>query len=109
VAGVGNIYANDALHLSKLHPARPANSLSRLESGALLAALQKVIHLGIEKQGATIHSFRHIDGFAGSYQDVVRTYGKDGEPCPNCATPIERTKIGGRGTFFCPQCQPKIF
>ncbi len=109
IAGVGNIYANDALHLAKIHPARPANSLSKRESGVLLAALQNVIQLGIERQGATIHSFRHIDGFAGSYQEIVRTYGKDGEPCSNCGTPIERTKIGGRGTFFCPQCQPSIF
>lgn len=109
IAGVGNIYANDALHLAKIHPARPANSLSKRESGVLLVALQNVIQLGIERQGATIHSFRHIDGFAGSYQEVVRTYGKDGEPCSNCGTPIERTKIGGRGTFFCPQCQPSIF
>ncbi|MDA1079447.1 MAG: bifunctional DNA-formamidopyrimidine glycosylase/DNA-(apurinic or apyrimidinic site) lyase [bacterium] len=105
VAGVGNIYANDALHLAKIHPARPADSLSSKESNTLLAALQQVIRLGIERQGATIHSFRHIDGFAGAYQDVVRTYGKEGEPCPNCGASIERIKVGGRGTFFCPECQ----
>jgi len=105
-AGVGNIYANDALHLSKLHPARLANSLSRPESDAVLVALQEVIYLGIAHQDATIHSFRHIDGFAGTYQDITRVYGRDGKLCQTCRTKIKKIKLGGRGTYFCPTCQP---
>jgi len=108
VAGVGNIYANDALHLAKIHPMCLANALSMAEATKVLRALQTVIHLGIEKQGATIHSFRYIDGFAGSYQDVLRVYGRDGLPCSVCKTTIIRSKIGGRGTFFCPNCQPEV-
>lgn len=108
VAGVGNIYANDALHLAKLHPARLASSLTLVEAKILLAALRTVLQLGIEKQGATIDSYRQIDGFSGSYQDVVRVYGRSGLPCLVCGELIRRTKLGGRGTFFCPNCQPEV-
>src|SRR3989344_1431474 len=108
VAGVGKIYANDALHLAKLHPARLASSLTLVEAKILLAALRTVLQLGIEKQGATIDSYRQIDGFSGSYQDVVRVYGRSGLPCLVCGELIRRTKLGGRGTFFCPNCQPEV-
>lgn len=104
-AGVGNIYANDALHLAKIDPFRPAKSLTKAESDELLAAAQAVITSGIERGGATIAHFRHVDGFAGGYQDVVRTYGKEDEPCPTCGAPIIRKKQGGRSTFYCANCQ----
>ena len=105
VSGMGNIYANDALHLAKIHPAQPANSLSLDEVSELIKAMQAVIELGIKSGGATIDNFRDIHGFSGSYQTKVRVYGKLGEPCQNCGTLIEKTKLGGRGTFFCPNCQ----
>jgi formamidopyrimidine-DNA glycosylase len=104
-AGVGNIYANDALSMARISPFRSANSLSQEEVSVLYEALVSVISRGIELGGATIHSFRHVDGFAGDYQDEVRTYGREGEPCPNCSGIIIRKKQGGRSTFYCPNCQ----
>lgn len=104
-AGVGNIYANDALHLAKISPFRPARSLTQAEVLRLHSAVQAVIISGIEKGGATIEHFRHVDGFAGGYQDVVRTYGKTGQPCLVCGTAIIRQKQAGRSTFYCPSCQ----
>lgn len=104
-AGVGNIYANDALNMARISPFKPTNSLSLEEVTRLHAALQTVINLGITLGGATIHDFRHVDGFAGDYQDKVLTYGREGEPCKNCAGTIVRKKQAGRSSFYCPRCQ----
>lgn len=105
MAGVGNIYACDGLHLAKISPFRLANSLSRSEIARLLESLQTVILLGIKMGGATISDYTNVDGFAGKYQDVIRVYGKEGEPCPICGQPIARTKQCGRSTFWCEGCQ----
>lgn len=105
VAGVGNIYANDALHLAGIAPNRPARSLSQAEAAKLYTAAKTVIELGITLGGATIDHFRHIDGFSGEYQKEVRVYGKESIPCQVCGTPILKIVLGGRGTFYCPQCQ----
>ena len=105
ISGVGNIYACDGLNLCKIHPERKANSLTALEVSQLLTALKKVIILGIELGGATIDNYRTVDGFAGKYQEQVLVYGREGESCKNCGGAITKTKIGGRGTFFCPSCQ----
>lgn len=105
ISGVGNIYACDGLNLCKIHPERKANSLTAVEVSELLSALKKVIILGIELGGATIDNYRTVDGFAGKYQEQVLVYGREGESCKNCGGAITKTKIGGRGTFFCPSCQ----
>lgn len=105
IAGVGNIYANDALNLARISPFRPANSLSSREITHLHEAIQLVISRGIELGGATIDNFRHIDGFAGDYQDEVLTYGREGQPCKNCSGIIVRKKLGGRSAFYCTNCQ----
>jgi formamidopyrimidine-DNA glycosylase len=105
VAGVGNIYANDALHLAKVSPMRPANSLSDRELKKLYEALLFVIRKGIELGGATIDNYRTVDGLAGGYQDIVRVYQREGEKCLECGTLIIRTKQGGRSTFYCSTCQ----
>lgn len=105
VSGVGNIYACDGLNLAKIHPNRSANSLSETEAITLLNALKKVINLGIKLGGATISDYRDVDGFSGKYQDEVLVYGREGEECKNCVGFIEKIKVGGRGTFFCPNCQ----
>lgn len=105
VSGVGNIYACDGLNLSKIHPERKANTLSPVEVSELLSALKQVITLGIELGGATIDHYRTVDGFAGKYQEQVRVYGKEGEQCKNCSGVIKKIQLGGRGTFFCPNCQ----
>lgn len=106
VAGVGNIYACDALNLARIAPTRPAKSLSFTEMTALTAAAKHVIDQGIELGGTTFDGkYVDIDGLAGKYQSVVRVYGRAGKPCLNCGHEIVKTKIGGRGTYYCPNCQ----
>lgn len=105
ISGVGNIYACDGLNLARIHPQRPAKSLSENEVSRLLTSLKTVINLGITLGGATIEHFSHIDGFSGKYQDQVRVYGKEGQACPNCNSVLKKIQLGGRGTYFCPGCQ----
>lgn len=106
VAGVGNIYACDALNLAKISPFRAANTLSRDESDRLYMAAKQVIERGIALGGTTFDGkYVGIDGFAGGYQAEVLTYGRKGEPCKNCGTALEKATLGGRGTYYCPTCQ----
>lgn len=105
VAGVGNIYASDALNMAQINPARPAKDLSLEEAGRLLKSAQAVINLGIKTGGATIDNYKNVDGFAGQYQDHVLAYGREGEACKQCGGKIAKSKIGGRGTFYCEVCQ----
>jgi formamidopyrimidine-DNA glycosylase len=104
-AGVGNIYADEALWRARIHPLRPAGTLSREELAALRTAVRQVLQTGIARQGATLRDYRAPDGAQGSMQDRFRVYGRTGEPCPRCGTPIEKIRAGGRGTWFCPSCQ----
>lgn len=105
VAGVGNIYACDGLFLAEINPQRPANSLSKSEARYLLDQLRFVVNKGIKLGGATIDTYRQVDGLAGGYQDELLVYGREGELCKKCGGKIERLKQGGRSTFFCPNCQ----
>ncbi len=105
VAGLGNIYVCDGLHLAKVSPFRQAKSLSKIELTRLLTSLQTVIGLGIQLGGATIKDYRTADGLSGGYQNAIRVYGKENESCLVCKSPIKRAKQGGRSTFYCPQCQ----
>ncbi len=106
ISGVGNIYANDALNLARISPLRKANSLTYEEMSKLYDAMMTVIHLGIELGGATSdEKYVHVNGMGGLYQEKMRVYQKTGEPCPNCGEKIVKVKIGGRGTFYCPNCQ----
>jgi len=108
ISGVGNIYANDALWLARIHPGRPANSLNTSERSELLKALQEVLEKGIKYQGASDQWYLTAEGKKGSYQDHFLTYGKQGVLCPRCQkAKFIRTVLGGRGTFFCPNCQKK--
>jgi formamidopyrimidine-DNA glycosylase len=105
VAGVGNIYADEALFYAGLHPQRRANSLTADEIQALHAAIQKVLQLGIEREGASISTYIKPDGSKGEMQDAVAVYNRTGMPCYQCANPIQRIVLGGRSTHFCPHCQ----
>lgn len=105
MCGLGNIYACDALHLALINPLRRANTLSEQEVEILVAASKTVLNLGIELGGATMDSYRHVDGFSGRYQEKVRVYGKNGEECMVCGTEIKKMQLGGRGTFYCDVCQ----
>lgn len=106
LAGLGNIYVCDALHVAKINPQKPANRLSASEIHELCQAIRQTLLLGIEYQGTTFDGqYVDIDGMAGGYQKVARVYGKAGEPCIVCATPLEKYALRGRGTYWCPHCQ----
>lgn len=105
LAGVGNIYADEALFLAHIPPTRSARDLDETQSATLVKALRKVLLAAIEKGGSTISDFRHPDGGVGGYQQSHRVYGKEGAPCPRCKTPIARTVIAQRSSHFCPKCQ----
>jgi formamidopyrimidine-DNA glycosylase len=104
-AGVGNIYADEALWWARIHPLRPANTLDRTEIQALLRGVRRALRRGIERQGATLSEYRRPDGTRGGMQLEFRVYGRADEPCLRCGTPIEKTRAGGRGTWYCPGCQ----
>jgi len=105
VAGLGNIYVDEALWRARLHPLRPANGLDREELRRLHRAIRATLERGIERQGSTLRDYAAPDGASGSMQDEFRVYGREGEPCERCGTPIAKIRLGGRGTWFCPQCQ----
>jgi formamidopyrimidine-DNA glycosylase len=107
MAGVGNIYANDGLFDARINPRRPANNLKRSESDTLLTSLQKVMLLGIKLGGASETNFLHINGMGGKYQEHFLVYKKSGQKCgrKGCDGVIEKIQLGGRGTYFCTQCQ----
>jgi formamidopyrimidine-DNA glycosylase len=106
VAGLGNIYADEALWRARLSPLRPASSLSRDEVGRLHRAIRAALRTGIERHGSTLGEYSRPDGSPGRMQEEFRVYGRDGLPCPRCGTPIAKARVGGRGTSFCPRCQP---
>jgi formamidopyrimidine-DNA glycosylase len=104
-AGVGNIYADEALWWAQIHPLRSAASLDVADVKRLLQGVRKSLRLGIARQGSTLTNYRGADGRSGSMQREFRAYGRAGEPCTRCGTPIEKTRAGGRGTWYCPGCQ----
>jgi formamidopyrimidine-DNA glycosylase len=106
LAGLGNIYVDEALWRAKLHPLRPAESLDVEEVRALHRGIRAALRMGIARQGATLRDYAQPDGRRGGMQHEFKVYGRDGEPCERCGTPIEKTRAGGRGTWFCPSCQP---
>jgi len=105
IAGVGNIYANDALYAAKIHPTRKTNTLTEGEIATLLKELEKVLRKGIEVGGASEWQYVNATGEKGGYQNFFQVYGKVGKECQRCRTKVEKTVMGGRGTFFCPTCQ----
>lgn len=105
IAGVGNIYANDALYLARIYPTRPASSLSSEESTQLFTAVENVLKKGIKAGGASEWHYMDVLGRKGKYQNFFLVYRKNGKPCKRCGTLIESIRLGGRGTFYCPTCQ----
>jgi formamidopyrimidine-DNA glycosylase len=105
VAGVGNIYADEALFRARIHPLRPVGTLRRAQIEALRDAVVEALELGIDSKGASIDDYRHIDGAEGTFQDRFLVHTREGEPCPRCGTPIEKLRVAGRGTYVCPSCQ----
>ncbi len=107
IAGVGNIYADEALFRARIHPLRPAGSLTGPQLERLRDAIEEALAAGIDAKGASIDDFRHVDGARGSFQDRFLVHRRAGEPCPNCGRPIKKIVVGGRGTYVCEHCQPK--
>ena len=104
-AGIGNIYADEALWRARIHPLRSAGSLDGDEITRLRKAIRAALEMGIARQGATLRDYRDPEGRRGRMQEEFKVYGRAGEPCPRCGTPIDKTRVGGRGTWYCPQCQ----
>jgi formamidopyrimidine-DNA glycosylase len=107
VAGVGNIYADEALFRARVHPLRPANRLTRAQIAALRDAVVESLEAGIAAKGATIDDFRHPDGVSGSFQDRFLIHLREGEGCLNCGRPVRKLRAAGRGTYVCEKCQPR--
>jgi len=105
VAGVGNIYANEALFIAGIDPRRAAGRVGRGRIDRLVSALQEVLRVAIEAGGTTLRDYARADGAMGEFSGRLNVYGRDGEPCPRCAAPIARTSLGQRSTWYCRRCQ----
>jgi formamidopyrimidine-DNA glycosylase len=107
IAGVGNIYADEALFRARIHPLRPAGRLTRRQVQALRDAVVESLNAGILAKGATIDDYRDPDGASGAFQDQLLVHRREGEPCPRCGRPIRKLRVGGRGTYVCEHDQPR--
>lgn len=107
LAGLGNIYADEALFRARIHPERPAASLTAREAQALYQAIREVLEEAIVWRGTSIVNYVDGEGRPGEFQARLNVYGRNGEPCPICGTTIVRTRVANRGTYFCPTCQPR--
>jgi formamidopyrimidine-DNA glycosylase len=105
IAGVGNIYADEALFRARIHPLRPAGRLRRAELERLREGIEAALQAGIDARGASIDDFRHIDGARGAFQNQFLIHRRAGEPCPRCGTRVVKLVVAGRGTYVCERCQ----
>lgn len=105
VAGIGNIYADEALHTAGIAPRRAACTLSSAELGALWSAVRQELERAIENRGTTLRDYRDVTGRAGEHREALRVYGRVGEPCLRCGARIARIAICGRSSYHCPACQ----
>jgi formamidopyrimidine-DNA glycosylase len=108
VAGVGNIYADEALYRARLHPLSPAGSMKPEHHLALRAAVVEALEAGLEYGGASIDDYRDGRGEKGEMQNEFLVHTREGEPCPSCGGPISRIVVSGRSTYFCPSCQKRL-
>lgn len=105
LAGLGNIYADEALHRARIHPLQPAATLSARRAERLHAAIVEVLQQAIAAGGSSISDYVDGAGRPGGFQLFHRVYGREGAPCPQCAAPVRRIAVAQRGTHFCPRCQ----
>ncbi|HSW30874.1 MAG TPA: bifunctional DNA-formamidopyrimidine glycosylase/DNA-(apurinic or apyrimidinic site) lyase [Longimicrobiales bacterium] len=108
IAGVGNIYALEALHRARIHPLRPADRVGVPGAARLHQALRDVLREAIGRRGTTIRDYRDAAGDEGAYAPRLRVYGREGEPCPACGTAVARVVLANRSAYFCPACQPAM-
>lgn len=105
LAGIGNIYADESLHLSRIHPKRLTNSLSIKKLEELRRHIQKILRRAIKLNGTSVASYSGVNGQSGRFKKLLNAYGREGEPCRFCGRPLVRQKIGARSAHFCPRCQ----
>jgi formamidopyrimidine-DNA glycosylase len=105
VAGIGNIYADEALWRARIHPLTPAQDLTPQELRALHRGIRRALEQGIARQGSTLRDYVLPDGRRGAMQEEFKVYGREGEPCERCGKPIEKIRVAGRGTWYCSNCQ----
>lgn len=105
VVGVGNIYATESLYLAGIHPATPASQLSYTQIALLVEHIKTILQKAIQLGGSTLRDFTVASGQTGYFQQTLHVYGKQGQPCPHCETPLTNIKITGRASVFCPNCQ----
>jgi formamidopyrimidine-DNA glycosylase len=103
VAGVGNIYADEALWSARIHPA--SRRVGPARAAALHGAIREVLSAAIEREGTTFRDFQMVNGESGRNASFLIAYGREGHPCPRCGTPLRKMVLGGRGTTYCPRCQ----
>ncbi|MBX5469963.1 MAG: bifunctional DNA-formamidopyrimidine glycosylase/DNA-(apurinic or apyrimidinic site) lyase [Thermoleophilaceae bacterium] len=107
IAGVGNIYADEALWRARIHPLRPVGTLTRRQLEELREGVVASLRAGIDARGASFSDFRHVDGARGGFQERFLVHRREGEPCPRCGAPIRKLRAAGRGTYACERCQPR--
>ena len=105
IAGLGNIYVDEALWYAKLHPQQIGSSVSRKKSTALHSAIQRLLQTAIENQGTTIINFYFGEGESGNFKEQLQVFGRQNKNCPRCDSIIEKTRVAQRGTHICPSCQ----
>jgi formamidopyrimidine-DNA glycosylase len=105
IAGIGNIYADEILFDSRIHPQTPAVRLSRNEAGRLWESTRKILHAAVEAKGSSLSDYVDTEGRPGSFQFFHKVYDRESEPCVRCGRPVKRIVVGERGTYFCPRCQ----
>jgi len=105
LAGIGNIYASEALYGARIDPTRPAEGLTDEEIRRLHRSLRRILRSSLNRSGTTFSNYRAVNGRSGSFQDLLRVYAKEDVACRRCGTPIRRIVQSGRSTFFCPGCQ----
>jgi formamidopyrimidine-DNA glycosylase len=105
LAGLGNIYADESLYLSRIHPLRPCNELRPKEIGKLALSIRKVLRAAVKKMGTTFDSYSGINGNPGEYSSYLCVYNREGTPCGRCGRTIVKIRAAGRGTHLCPSCQ----
>jgi formamidopyrimidine-DNA glycosylase len=106
IVGLGNIYVDESLFLAGIHPERPADSLSRKELRVLHEAIVQTLQQAVDAGGSSIKSYVNGQGEMGMFQYSLQAYGREDQPCLKCSQPLVKTVVGGRGTHFCPACQP---
>lgn len=106
LAGVGNIYANEALFRARIYPGSACGSIPRTKVATLHRSLRRILREAILARGTTLQDYRGSDGAKGSFSSLLRVYGREGGPCLRCSAPVERGVLGGRSVFWCPRCQP---